>query len=320
MGGIGIVTKVINVVRRSVSKDKMDFREKSEKQRQTRKHSKFNFFFNHLQFLLHIFILYLYDRKKKNNKTNAVLPTFKDKIKTTKFTHNNAELIMETILLVGINGTIGKAVFELFTEKGIRCFGTSSDKSRILAKSKDLFYLNLMEPDTISPLKKVIPKINGIVFCAGLEPQLSLSETTWEHHKKMLDIHVTGPLFVVQTLKQKIKKGGSVIFISSIAAQKGSYDPSYAIAKSAVIGMTKTLAKELAPDKIRVNAISPGLVKNTPVHKRMTKDFRNSHLKNTLLQQLTTTKDCAETIFFLFMQKQITGQLIHVNGGQYFGN
>jgi len=227
---------------------------------------------------------------------------------------------METILLVGINGAIGKAVFDLFTKKGIGCLGTSSDKSGIFTKNKDLYYLNLLDPDTITALKKVIPKINGIIFCAGLEPQLALSETSLEHHKKMLDIHVSGPLFVVKTLMPKIKKGGSVIFISSIAAQKGSYDPSYAIAKSAVNGMTKTLAKELAPGKIRVNAISPGLVKDTPVYKRMTKDFKSGHLKNTLLLQLTTAKDCAETIFFLFMQKQITGQLIHVNGGQYFGN
>ena len=227
---------------------------------------------------------------------------------------------METILLVGINGAIGKSVFELFSEKGFRCLGTSSNKSSIPAKSRERFYLNLHEPDSIKTLKKNIPQINGIVFCAGFEPQLSLAETSLEHHHKMMDIHITGPLFVVKTLRHKIKKGGSVIFISSVAAQKGSYDPSYAIAKSGVNGMTKTLARELAPGKIRVNAISPGLVKATPVHNRMTKDFRELHLKNTLLHQLATTKDCAEAIFFLFTQKQITGQTVHINGGQYFGN
>ena len=224
---------------------------------------------------------------------------------------------METILLVGINGAIGKAVYELFTKKGIRCLGTSSS---ISSKSKKIFYLDFEEPDSIIRLKKVLPKINGIVFCAGFEPQFSLAETSFAHHKKMIDIHVSGPLFVVKALSEKIKNGGSVIFISSVAAQKGSYDPSYAIAKSAVNGMTKTLAKELAAYKIRVNAIAPGLVKGTPVHKRMTEDFRETHVKNTLLHQLTTTTDCAEAIFFLFTQKQITGQLIHINGGQYFGN
>jgi 3-oxoacyl-[acyl-carrier protein] reductase len=227
---------------------------------------------------------------------------------------------METILVVGINGAIGKAVAKLFAEKGIKCLGTSSRRNTIPAKSKELFYLDLEEDSSIAALIKELPGINGIVFCAGFEPQRSLTETDAVHHRKMIDIHVTGPLFVVQLLKEKIKKTGSVIFISSIAAQKGSYDPSYAIAKSAVGGMTRTLAKELAVDKIRVNAIAPGLVKGTPVHKRMTPDFTGKHLQNSLLQQLTTTQDCAEAIYFLYTQKQMTGQLVHINGGQHFGN
>lgn len=227
---------------------------------------------------------------------------------------------METILVVGINGAIGKAVADLFVEKGIKCLGTTSRKAKASLAGKDLFYLDLEDHSSITDLKKELPALNGIVFCAGFEPQCSLAETDTEHHRKMMDIHVTGPLFVVQSLKEKIRKGGAVIFISSVSAQKGSYDPSYAIAKSAVGGMTRTFARELAGDKIRVNAIAPGLVKGTPVHKRMTAGFRENHLQNTLLQQLTTTKDCAEAIYFLYTQKQVTGQLVHINGGQYFGN
>lgn len=227
---------------------------------------------------------------------------------------------METILLVGINGAIGNAVSELLVQNGIKCIGTTSKKTDPAVKKKDLFYMDLGDPDSIIALQKTIPQVNGMVFCAGYEPQVSLTETTASHHRKMMDIHVSGPLFVVQSLRSKIKKGGGIIFISSVAAQKGSYDPSYAIAKSAVDGMTRTLARELAKDKIRVNAIAPGLVKGTPVHKRMTPDFRENHLNNTLLQQLTTTTDCAEGIYFLLKQKQVTGQVLHINGGQYFGN
>ncbi len=227
---------------------------------------------------------------------------------------------METILVVGIYGGIGKAVADLFAEKGIHCLGTSSRKNQVPAASKDIFYLDLQDHASINTLKKDLPKLDGIVFCAGIEPQRSLAETDAAHHQQMMDIHVTGPLFVVQALREKIRKNGSIIFISSVAAQKGSYDPSYAIAKSAVGGMTRTLAKELAADKIRVNAIAPGLVKGTTVHKRMTPDFREKHLQNTLLQQLTTTQDCAEVIYFLYTQKQVTGQMVHINGGQYFGN
>lgn len=227
---------------------------------------------------------------------------------------------METILIVGINGSIGNAVATFFTEKGIRCLGTSSRKDFLKSKVSGMFFLDLTDFESILALNSKLPSLSAIVFCSGLEPSCSLNETDTKHHYNMMNIHVSGPLFVVQALKGKIKKGGSIIFISSIAAQKGSYDPSYAIAKSAVGGMTRTLAIELATSLIRVNAIAPGLVKNSPVHKRMTPDFRVKHLKKTLLKKLTTSNDCAQAIYFLYTQKQVTGQLVHINGGQYFGN
>lgn len=224
---------------------------------------------------------------------------------------------MDTILVVGINGAIGKAVAQYFTAQGYKCIGTSSKK---LAGKKALLFLDLQNPQSIADLAKSVPKLAGIIFCAGLKPSANLANTTLAHHQQMMQLHVSGPLFVVQALEHKVKKNGAVVFISSIAAQKGSYDPSYAIAKSAVIGMTRTLANELSEKKIRVNAIAPGLVKDTPVDKGMSPDFRQKHLKQTLLQQLTTATDCAEAIYFLFTQQQMTGQVVHINGGQYFGN
>lgn len=225
---------------------------------------------------------------------------------------------MDTILLVGINGAIGKATAAFFADKGIHCLGTTS--RRDILPDEKLFYLDLQDMTSTALLPKQLPQLNGIVFCAGYEPQRSLRDTDMVHHTKMMDVHVNGPLFVARSLRTKIQKNGAIIFISSVAARKGSYDPSYAIAKAAVEGMTRTLARELAPGKIRVNAIAPGLVKGTPVYKGMTADFRQNHLSQIPLGKLTTAEDCAEAIYFLYMQKQITGQIIHINGGQYFGN
>ena len=239
---------------------------------------------------------------------------------------------MDTILVVGMNGAIGKAVSLFFKEQGFQCIGTSSKKqasknsgsAKKSVTKKNLLseplFLDLNDPQSIADLAKVVPTLAGIVFCAGLKPSTNLTETTLEHHQQMMQLHVSGPLFVVKALQNKVKKNGAIVFISSIAAQKGSYDPSYAIAKSAVTGMTRTLANELSAKKIRVNAIAPGLVKDTPVHKGMTPDFKEKHLKQTLLNQLTTASDCAEAIYFLFTQQQMTGQVVHINGGQYFGN
>ncbi|MFY8025112.1 MAG: SDR family NAD(P)-dependent oxidoreductase [Sediminibacterium sp.] len=227
---------------------------------------------------------------------------------------------MDTVLIVGINGAIGNATARFYREQGFRCIGTTSKVQQRNTESLDLLYLDLNNQDSIVGLAKKMPALSGIIFCAGVKPSTNLADTTLAHHQLMLNMHVSGPLFVVQSLQKKLKKNGAIVFISSIAAQKGSYDPSYAIAKSAVIGMTRTLANELAPKNIRVNAIAPGLVKDTPVDKGMTADFRAKHLKQIILNKLTTAKDCAEAIYYLFSQKQMTGQVVHVNGGQYFGN
>jgi 3-oxoacyl-[acyl-carrier protein] reductase len=234
---------------------------------------------------------------------------------------------MDTVLVVGINGAIGKAVAEIFSAKGFHCIGTSNKKQRQVKKTvsakkngSDILYLDLQDSQSITDLASKLPTLAGIIFCAGVKPSKNLADTTLEHHQEMMNLHVTGPLFVVKAIQNKVKKNGSILFISSIATKKGSYDPSYAIAKSAVNGMTITLANELVAKPIRVNAIAPGLVKDSPVHKGMTADFREKHLKQTLLNKLTTTADCAEAIYFLFSQHQMTGQVVHINGGQYFGN
>jgi 3-oxoacyl-[acyl-carrier protein] reductase len=227
---------------------------------------------------------------------------------------------METILIVGIQGSIGRAVSALFSGHGIECIGTTSRKMNPSLDQKRLLFVDLEEQNSIEALASKVPPLSGIVFCGGIEPQRALNDTNRAHHLKMMDIHVSGPLMMVRCLKGKLARGGCIIFISSVAAQRGSYDPSYAIAKAAVGGMTKTLARELSADEIRVNAIAPGLIEETPVYERMTLDFRQKHMNESLTKRLTTTADCADAIYFLYTQKQITGQVLHINGGQYFAN
>jgi NAD(P)-dependent dehydrogenase (short-subunit alcohol dehydrogenase family) len=78
------------------------------------------------------------------------------------------------------------------------------------------------------------------------------------------------------------------------------------------------LARELAP-KVRVNAIAPGLVKDSPVYNRMTQDFKERHINASLTKTLLTEKDLTDMFITLISQKNLNGQIIHLNGGQYFG-
>jgi len=135
----------------------------------------------------------------------------------------------------------------------------------------------------------------------------------------MMDIHLKGPIFLIKNIKNKIRENGSVILVSSVAANLGSYDPLYSTFKGGVNSMVKTLAREFK-GKIRVNAISPSLIADSTVYHRMTEDFRLKHQNSTLSKRLLQPGEVAGAIFFLVENEHINGQIIHINGGQYFGN
>lgn len=111
--------------------------------------------------------------------------------------------------------------------------------------------------------------------------------------------------------------GGSVIFLSSVATRFGPPGSvAYVSAKSALNGMTMCFATELAPDNIRVNAVSPGVI-DTPLHAATPRD-RLAQLKSKIvLGRLGTSEETATSIVFLASEaaRYITGECIEINGG-----
>jgi 3-oxoacyl-[acyl-carrier protein] reductase len=224
---------------------------------------------------------------------------------------------LKTYLVVGASGSIGTKITELLRANKHQVIKGTSKKAE--DNQIDSLYLDLTDYSSITKLNEYNTPLDGIIFAAGYEPKQSIIEMSMEHQNKMLQIHVTGPLNTVKALLKNLKEHAAIVFISSIAANKGSYDPIYATAKGAVISLSRTLAVELSKHKIRVNCISPGLVEDSPVFNGMTADFREKHINNTLNKRLATADDCAAAINFLLTQEHITGQVIHINGGQYFG-
>ncbi|HEX7414975.1 MAG TPA: SDR family oxidoreductase [Bacteroidia bacterium] len=224
---------------------------------------------------------------------------------------------MKTYLVIGASGSIGSKVTELLKNNNHQIIAGTSKKPK--STNENTLYLDLTDNASISKLSEFTKPLDGIIFAAGYEPKQSLLEMSLEHQNKMLQIHVAGPLNVVKALLKNLKEHSAIVFISSIAAYKGSYDPMYATAKGAVLSLCRTLAVELSKYKIRVNCIAPGLVEGTPVFNGMTSDFREKHINNTLDKKLATTDDCVNAIYFLLTQEHITGQVIHINGGHYFG-
>ncbi len=112
---------------------------------------------------------------------------------------------------------------------------------------------------------------------------------------------------------------GAIVNISSINGMRGKFgQTNYAAAKAGVIGLTKSLAKELARFHVTVNAVAPGMI-DTPILRAMPPDEKKRAVSEILLGRIGTPEDVAEAVAFLCGDRArfITGDVIRVDGGQY---
>jgi 3-oxoacyl-[acyl-carrier protein] reductase len=168
---------------------------------------------------------------------------------------------------------------------------------------------------------KAFGRLDILVNNAGVYEFLPLADVTEEHFHKLFDLNVLGLLLASkEAAKHFGSAGGSIINISSVAST--STPPTtavYSATKAAVDAITKTLAKELGPRKIRVNAINPGMIETEGVHTMgiMESDFRKQTEAQTPLGRIGQPKDVGPAAVFLASEDAgwITGETIHVSGG-----
>ena len=164
--------------------------------------------------------------------------------------------------------------------------------------------------------------IDIMVNNAGsLIERLRILELTEERWDQVIDLNLTSAFLcckaVVPIMRER--KSGSIINLTSIAGRTGGGLGAihYASAKGGIISFTKGLAKELAPDGIRVNAVSPGVI-DTPYHEQFsTPEMMQANVNATPLGRIGTAEDVAKVIVFLASDaaSYVVGETIEVNGG-----
>ena len=166
-------------------------------------------------------------------------------------------------------------------------------------------------------------KIDVLVNNAGIYPRIPFFDVTETDWNKIIQTNLKGAFFCSQMVAKKMRDlgtGGNIINISSQAisglAKEGSV---YSISKIALIGLTKTLAMELAPHRIRVNAIAPGLTDTDQPRLGLTETEISYRANNSPLGRIVYPKEVAELAAFLASKKaaMITGQTHHINSGAY---
>ncbi len=218
----------------------------------------------------------------------------------------------KNIVIVGGNSGIGKSVAALLREAGANLFlySKSGNGTQELDVSVDF--------EAMPSLPEVI---DGVVYCPGtinLKPfhRISIAE-----FQKEMDVNFFGAVRVLQACLKGLKKSESpaVVLYSTVAVQTGmGFHAGIASAKGAVEGLTRSLAAEWAPSKIRVNAIAPSLTE-TPLASALlsTPEKKEASDKRHPLGRVGSPEDIAEATFFLLSPKSswMTGQILHLDGG-----
>jgi 3-oxoacyl-[acyl-carrier protein] reductase len=169
--------------------------------------------------------------------------------------------------------------------------------------------------------KKAFGQLDVLVNNAGVYEFLPLDQITEDHFHKHFNLNVLGLILATQeAVKQFGPEGGSVINLSSVASTSAPPGASvYSATKGAVDTVTKSLAKELGPRKIRVNAINPGMIETEGVHAAgfIGGDFHKQAVAQTPLGRIGQPQDIATVASFLASADSgwITGETFLVAGG-----
>lgn len=180
----------------------------------------------------------------------------------------------KTILITGASSGIGKAVAQECAAAGATCLITARNEGRLSAtlgflegEGHQILLADLSNVECIETLVEQLPKLDGVVSCAGIVETKMLKFTEEDDLLRLFNINAFSSIRLIRALVQqkRLKKEASIVIISSISGVKCGYlgGSIYGATKGALEGFTKATALELAPQKIRVNTITPGMVETS---------------------------------------------------------
>jgi len=227
---------------------------------------------------------------------------------------------------------IGRATAKLFAENGAKVAILDLDAAGAEQVAKELGSEHIGLGCDVADLnscrqaaEKAIAAFGAIdilINNAGITQPLKVMEIEPGNWQRVVDVNLTGVLYLSQAVipHMRARKQGSIACMSSVSAQRGGGifgGPHYSAAKAGVLGLAKAMARELGPDGIRVNCVTPGLIQTDITGDKLTPAMKADIIKGIPLNRLGEAKDVANIYLFLAsdLSAYVTGAVIDVNGG-----
>lgn len=233
------------------------------------------------------------------------------------------------LLITGAASGMGKATAISCAKMGAKVITVDINKDGLTETFNELeqhdhfqFDLDLVDEKTWERLLDEVSDIDGIACCAGIAAMKPFQFINQDDLDRVFRVNFFGPVMLVKTLlkKKKLKNNGSVVFVSSIDGPKITHNgnSAYSASKSALVGMARNMAIDLAPKKIRVNCILPGTT-DTPLIRtsNVTEEELAENVKVFPLKRYGTPEDMANAIIYLLSDASsfVTGTELVVDGG-----
>lgn len=226
-------------------------------------------------------------------------------------------------LVVGSSGGIGNAITRKLKAIGYKVIGMDKMEPETEILLDDFINVDLADENqtrhACTLVRNHVKELWGLVYAAGVyHPAVAFDNYDVDLWKQVHAVNVTGAFIIVQELLPLVIPGGRIITVVSGAAHVGSRDLAYSASKASLLGLTKSLALNLAARGILVNAICPGPI-DTPMANQMPSDRVLQYKERMLLHRFGKPEEVAAGVAFLMSPENsfMTGATLDVNGGLY---
>jgi 3-oxoacyl-[acyl-carrier protein] reductase len=235
----------------------------------------------------------------------------------------------KTALVTGASQGIGEAIVRLLAQQGARVVLAARSREKLEALAAEIgghpLVLDVSQPETFGAALKSLPEdfaaIDVLVNNAGITADNLLARMSLEDWDRVLRTNLTGAFALSKEVLRGMmkKRWGRIVNVGSVVGLMGNAgQANYAAAKAGLVGLTKSLARELGSRNITVNVVAPGYVV-TAMTDKLPEQAREELVGQIALKRLGTVDDIAAAVLYLASEEggYVTGQALNVSGGLY---